>query len=116
MSIEALNADATTAPVAAAAVMFADLTMAVNAVLARPVFAASEIASAWQPSRCTAAWAIIVDDECRGQHLGGDGRSNRLKSAVGRSNRLRSGVGRSCRFEKQKGYSVSLQLYACLCL
>ena len=84
MSIEALNADATIAPVAAAAVMFADLTMAVNAVFARPGLAASEIAAAWQPSRC-----IIVDDECRGQHLGRDGRSNRLKSAVGRSNRLR---------------------------
>jgi hypothetical protein len=108
MSIQALNADALIAPVAAAAVIVADLTMAVNAVAARSGHAASEIAAAWQPSRCTGA--------CRGQHLGGDGRSNRLKSAVGRSNRLRSGVCRSCRFEKQKGYSVSLQLYACLCL
>ena len=87
MSIQALNADGLIAPVAAAAVIVADLTMAVNAVAARPGHAASEIAAAWQPSRCTAAWAIIVDDECRGQHLGGDGRSNRLKSAVGRSTR-----------------------------
>ena len=53
MSIQALNADALIAPVAAAAVIVADLTMAVNAVGARPGHAASEIAAAWQPSRCT---------------------------------------------------------------
>ena len=58
MSIQALNANALIAPVAAAAAIIADLTMAVNAIGAKPGHAASEIAAAWQPSRCTVAWAV----------------------------------------------------------